>query len=108
MTWHMPDRALLDCLTKNSAKPDKLIKALEAGVLTQVDKHPPFRPMLQHRTYAATWLQANTVGDLSTNMFLGEGIPRRTRCELWQHGTTANAVSPTCLAPMRECGNLVL
>ena len=73
---------LSDCLTKNSAKPDNLVKAVETGVLAQVDKHPPFRSMLQHKAYTATWLQANMAGNLSTSMFLGEGIAGLTGCEL--------------------------
>ena len=33
---------LSDCLTKHSAKPDNLIKAIDTGVLPSVDMHPNF------------------------------------------------------------------
>jgi hypothetical protein len=42
---------LSDCLTKASAKPDQLIRAVQTGVLPQCDKHPPFRTRLQHKAY---------------------------------------------------------
>ena len=45
-----------DCLTKHSAKPDTLIRASEAGLLPQVDTHPPFRDLMQHRAYWSQWL----------------------------------------------------
>ena len=40
---------LADCLTKASAKPQALIKAVDTGVLPNVDKHPPFRELMKHR-----------------------------------------------------------
>ena len=40
---------LADPLTKNSAKADALVKAVDTGVLPNVDKHPPFREMMQNR-----------------------------------------------------------
>ena len=40
---------LADCLTKASAKPDALIKAVETGTLPNVDKHPPFRELMKHK-----------------------------------------------------------
>ena len=40
---------LSDCLTKASAKPDALVKAVDTGVLPNVDRHPPFRELMQHR-----------------------------------------------------------
>ncbi len=45
---------LSDSLTKQRAKPDALVKALETGVLPQVDLQPPFRAGLQHRAYTAS------------------------------------------------------
>ena len=38
-----------DCLTKNSARPDALIKAVRTGLLPNCDKHPPFRSLLENR-----------------------------------------------------------
>ena len=40
---------LADCLTKESAKADNLLKAVNTGVLPNLDKHPPFRQLMQHR-----------------------------------------------------------
>ena len=44
---------LADCLTKTSAKPDFLIKAVNTGFLPNVDKHPPFRELMEgrHKAY---------------------------------------------------------
>ena len=44
---------LSDCLTKASAKPDALIRAVNTGSLPNVDKHPPFRELIQgkHKAY---------------------------------------------------------
>ena len=42
---------LSDCLTKHSAKPDNLIQAVQTGQLPEVDKHPSFRSLIQHRAY---------------------------------------------------------
>ena len=47
---------LSDALTKHSAKPDELIKAVETGVLQQVDLHPPFRSLLKHKAFLCQWL----------------------------------------------------
>ena len=44
---------LADCLTKSTAKPDNLIKAVETGMLPLIDTHPLFRSTLQHRAYFA-------------------------------------------------------
>ena len=40
---------LADCLTKASAKPQALMKAVDTGFLPNVDKHPPFRELMKHR-----------------------------------------------------------
>ena len=40
---------LSDCLTKHSAKPDNLVKAVETGILPNVDAHPPFRTLIEHK-----------------------------------------------------------
>ena len=44
---------LSDCLTKSSAKPEALIKAVNTGILPNVDKHPPFRELMKdkHKAY---------------------------------------------------------
>ena len=51
-----------DCLTKSSIKPDNLIKAIETGVLPNVDRHPPFRELMKNRHKAyelADWCVYN-------------------------------------------------
>ena len=50
---------LSDCLTKHSAKPDNLIKAVDTGVIPNVDSHPPFRTLLQHKAYITQWTYNN-------------------------------------------------
>ena len=54
---------LADCLTKNSAKPDALIKAVNTGVLLNVDRHVSFREMMKnkHKAYLtmAQWIVKN-------------------------------------------------
>ena len=47
---------LSDCLTKHSAKPDALIKAVETGILPCVDNHPSFRKMIEHKAYLQSWV----------------------------------------------------
>ena len=46
---------LSDCLTKHSAKPDNLIKAVESGILPCVDSRPPFRTVLEPKAYLSSW-----------------------------------------------------
>jgi hypothetical protein len=45
------ERCLSDCLTKQGVKPDALIRAVETGILPEVDTNPMFRSQLQHRAY---------------------------------------------------------
>ena len=47
---------LADCLTKTSARADALIKAVNTGVLPNLDRHPPFRQLMQlrHKAYGTT------------------------------------------------------
>ena len=47
---------LADCLTKKSANPQNLIDAVRRGVLKEVDAHPPFRSLLEHKAYLRSWL----------------------------------------------------
>ena len=71
---------LSDCLTKSSAKPDALIKAVNEGQLPNTDKHPPFREMMKphHKAYLLQWLVTNIpdVKDVVTflNMEVQEDI----------------------------------
>ncbi len=45
---------MADCLTKSSAKSTALVKAVDTGTLPNVDKHPPFREMMQSKHKADT------------------------------------------------------
>ena len=59
---------LNDCLTKISAKPDALRKAVDTGILPDVDMHPPFRTLMQHRAFLSQWL-CTYLGDHCTHCF---------------------------------------
>ena len=50
---------LSDCLTKQNIKKDSLIKAVEAGVLNNVDTHPSLRELLKHRAYFMDWISVH-------------------------------------------------
>ena len=51
------DFCLGDCLTKQSAKSDALRKAVDTGVVTEVDMHPAFRTLLQHKAFMLEWVR---------------------------------------------------
>ena len=40
---------LSGCLTKKSANPKNLMDAVKSGWLKELDSHPPFRSMLEHK-----------------------------------------------------------
>ena len=62
---------LADCLTKESAKADNLIKAVNTGILPNVDKHPPFRQLMKHRHKAyGTTDHEQELWRLQENMFI--------------------------------------
>ena len=42
---------LSDALSKHSAKADELMRAVEAGIIEQVDLHPPLRSLLRQAFY---------------------------------------------------------
>ena len=88
---------LADCLTKASAKPQALIKAVETGVLPNVDKHPPFRELMKdkHKAYGVDdtstedlipWLVKNVenVADVATFML----VPVRSRIEQYLYAAS--------------------
>ena len=47
---------LADCLTKKSANPQALIDAVRQGILEEVNAHPPFRTLVEHKAYLRSWL----------------------------------------------------
>ena len=63
---------LSDCLTKGSARPDELIRAVETGKLMEVDFHPNFRTLIKHRAFLLQW-QLQHIGQ-RRGEFLGERI----------------------------------
>ena len=65
---------LSDCLTKHSAKPDAIIKAVETGNLQNIDKHPPFRTLLKHKAYLGKWIAGNLKKPLEVLSFLVEDV----------------------------------
>ena len=53
---HNPTQnCLADCLTKASAKADNLISAVKRGRLLDVDIHPDFRTLMEHKAFLSTW-----------------------------------------------------
>jgi len=75
-----------DCLTKNGAKPDNLIKVVQEGRLFNADKHPSFRSMMQHRHKAyhvlANWCLANIPNIHDVTSFLGFDIQQSLQIAL--------------------------
>ena len=53
---HVPTQnCLSDCLTKSSAKADNLITAVKTGRLLDVDIHPNFSTLMEHKAFFSTW-----------------------------------------------------
>ena len=44
------------CLTNKSANPQNLIDVVRSGILKEVDSHPPYRSLLEHKAYLRSWL----------------------------------------------------
>ena len=82
---------LSDALTKHSAKPDELIKAVETGVLKQVDLHPPFRSLLKHKAFLCHWLcnnlptssRSQAIRPQNLITFLGEHVWEEMQVQLY-------------------------
>ena len=53
------EHCLADCLTKASAKTTQLVKTIDTGMLQGVDKHPPFRTLMQKKAYFLDWASKN-------------------------------------------------
>ena len=53
---HIPiQNCLADCLTKSSAKADNLITVVKTGRLSDVDVHPNFKTLMEHKAFLSTW-----------------------------------------------------
>ena len=53
---------LPDSLTKKSANPRQLIESVRTGWLKEIDVHPPFRALLEHKAFLNAWLQKELRG----------------------------------------------
>ena len=72
---HVSSRfCLADPLTKASALADELVKAVNTGILPEVDIHPPFRELLQHKAFLIEWLIVNIENVATAVAFLGTDI----------------------------------
>ena len=70
---------LADCFTKASAKPDALVKAVETGVLPQIDCHPLFRSSIPHKAYSVSTVREKDYWVEEANMLVRvHVVPRRT------------------------------
>ena len=67
---------LADCLTKSSAPPDALIKAVNTGLLPEADVHPPFRQLMKnkHKAFLITWIAQNLKEAPLIHTFLGREV----------------------------------
>ena len=65
---------LSDCLTKHSAKPDALVKAISTGYLENVDSHPPFRTLMKHTAFLGQWIAHYIEEPLKVVTFFAEHV----------------------------------
>ena len=65
---------MADPLTKSSALADELVKAVNTGILPEVDIHPPFRELLQHKAFLVEWMMDNIKEVATAVAFLGTDI----------------------------------
>ena len=48
--------SLSDCSSKKSANAKNLMDAVKSGWLKELDSHPRFRSMLEHKAFLNAWL----------------------------------------------------
>ena len=76
---------LSDCLTKATASPDVLVRAVETGQLPMSDCHPLFRTTLPHKAYQAC--------ESMTSRQRSDGFPLQRNRDYWQHtGSTLKRI----------------
>ena len=72
---------MADALTKASANPAYLLKAVNTGKIPNVDKHPPFRELMKgrHKAYCTIeeWLARNLPNADQISTFLCQPVHRR-------------------------------
>ena len=77
------DHWLADCLTKNSAKPEALQKAVSTGILKTIDEHPPFRTLFKHKAYLASWIVRHVKDSSLVETFLAVPVFREVQQVLY-------------------------
>ena len=50
------ERCLADCLTKASANCKNLVDSVMSGDIKEIDSHPAFRSLMEHKAFALAWL----------------------------------------------------
>ena len=65
---------LSDSLTKQSAKSDELRKAVISGTLKEIDLHPAFRMLMQHKAFLSQWLDIHLPVCGRHSSFLGVNL----------------------------------
>ena len=50
------------------------MKAVHTGILPEVDIHPPFRELLQHKAFLVEWMMDNIENVATAVAFLGTDI----------------------------------
>ena len=70
------EHCLSDCLAKRSANPRNLLNSVQAGWLKEVDSHPPFRSMTEHKAFLNAWLRKKfaVLGSVQHVMFTQEHL----------------------------------
>ena len=84
------NHCLADCLTKNSAKPEALCKAVSTGILPTIDEHPPFRSLLKHKAYLSSWIVRNIKGSSFVETFLAIPVSKDIQQVLYSGCFTYN------------------
>ena len=62
---------LIDCLTKQSATSDEIRRAVRTGTLIEVDYHPTFRMLMQHKAFLVAWVERNLTPCKEPSSFFG-------------------------------------
>ena len=83
---------LSDCLTKSSAKPDALIKAVALATLPNADKNPVFRKLMapHHKAWLARWICLNLRKPHKIETFFGDYVKDVIHQVLYTETTVAD------------------
>ena len=84
---------LSDALTKHSAKADELVRAVDTGIIQQVDLHAPFGSLLKHKAFLCYWIcntfpttkSSSSIRPHTIVSFLGESIWEEMQVQLYTH-----------------------